>query len=161
MKSKHDQLTRLRKQRVHITYEVETENAKVEKELPFVVGVLGDFSGNATQQPLKERKFVQVDRDNFNNVMAKMTPAVNLRMANTLANDDTEMMVRLEFNSMKDFEPSSIVQQVAPLKQLLEVRNKLRDLVLETSRSGELESLLEQVLQGTEELNKILDGTTR
>ena len=72
----HDKLSRVRKPRVHITYEVETEGARVEKELPFVVGVLGDFSGKPTEplKPLKDRKFIQIDRDNFNDVMARMTP---------------------------------------------------------------------------------------
>ena len=79
--SVHDKLERVRKPRVHITYQVETEGAVVEKELPFVVGVLGDFSGNsptAPLKPLKDRKFIQIDRDNFNEVMARMTPGAEL-----------------------------------------------------------------------------------
>ena len=115
----HDKLSRVRKPRVHITYQVETEGAKVEKELPFVVGVLGDFSGKPTQplKPLKDRKFIQIDRDNFNDVMARMTPGLEFRVENTLKGDGSEMAVKLEFNAMEDFEPGQIVQQVEPLAE--------------------------------------------
>ena len=85
----HDKLNRVRKPRVHITYEVETEGAEVVRELPFVVGVLGDFSGDPTEplKPLKDRKFIQIDRDNFNDVMARMTPGLKPKVENTLAGD--------------------------------------------------------------------------
>src|SRR3954449_5394283 len=121
-RSIHDKLSRVRKPRVHITYQVETEGAVVEKELPFVVGVLGDFSGNPTQplKPLKDRKFIQIDRDNFNDVMSRMTPGLNLKVENTLAGDGSQMAVQLKFNSMEDFEPGKVVQQVEPLRQLQE-----------------------------------------
>src|SRR3954467_448183 len=101
-----DKLDRVRKPRVHITYQVETEGAVVEKELPFVVGVLGDFSGNPTQplKPLKDRKFIQIDRDNFNDVMSRMTPGLNLKVENTLAGDGSQMALQLKFRSMEDFE---------------------------------------------------------
>src|SRR5205085_5048353 len=128
MSSIHSKLDRVRKPRVHITYEVETEGAMVTKELPFVVGVLGDFSGNPTQplKPLKDRKFIQVDRDNFNDVMGRLTPGLNLRVQNTLQNDGSELPVQLKFNSMEDFEPAKVVEQVEPLKKLMDTRNKLR-----------------------------------
>src|SRR5713101_182979 len=120
----HDKLDRVRKPRVHITYEVETEGAVVQKELPFVVGVLGDFSGNPTAplKPLKDRKFIQIDRDNFNDVMARMTPGLNLKVENTLKGDGSEMPVQLKFGSIEDFEPGRIVNQVEPLRKLLETR---------------------------------------
>src|SRR5438067_8503674 len=104
-KSIHDKLERVRKPRVHITYQVETEGAQVEKELPFVVGVLGDFSGNPTQplKPLKDRKFIQIDRDNFNEILSRMTPGLNLKVENTLKGDGSEMPVSLKFNSIEDF----------------------------------------------------------
>src|SRR5258708_10903403 len=113
----HDKLERVRKPRVHITYQVETEGAMVEKELPFVVGVLGDFSGQPAQplKPLKDRKFIQIDRDNFNDVMARMTPGVQMRVENTLADDGTEIAVNLNFNSMDAFEPRRIVHPADPL----------------------------------------------
>ncbi|HYT88629.1 MAG TPA: type VI secretion system contractile sheath small subunit, partial [Gemmataceae bacterium] len=102
MSSIHDKLDRVRKPRVQITYKVETEGAEVEKELPFVVGVMGDFSGNPTQplKPLKDRKFIQIDRDNFNDVMSRMTPGLNLRVKNALKDDGSELGVQLKFGNM-------------------------------------------------------------
>jgi type VI secretion system protein ImpB len=156
-RSIHDKLGRVRPPRVHITYQVETEGAMVEKELPFVVGVLGDFSGNPTSplKPLKDRKFIQIDRDNINEVMARMTPGLNLRVENTLKGDGSEMAVQLKFESMEDFEPARVVQQVEPLRKLLETRNKLRDLLTKVDRSDELEGLLERILQNSEEIKKL------
>jgi type VI secretion system protein ImpB len=157
--SVHDKLNRVRKPRVHITYEVETEGAQVQRELPFVVGVMGDFSGDPTQplRPMGERKFIQIDRDNFNDVMARMTPGVKLKVDNTLAGDGSQMAVDLKFNSMDDFEPAKIVDQVPALKALMETRNKLRDLMSKVDRSEQLESLLEQILNNETEL-KALSG---
>src|SRR5262245_51853317 len=109
----HHTLSRNRPPRVHITYKVHTGGTEVEKELPFVVGVIGDFSGHPTEplKPLKDRKFIHIDRDNFNDVMARMTPGLNLRVENTLAGDGSEMAVQLRFASMADFEPASVVNQ--------------------------------------------------
>jgi len=165
MASIHKKLERVRKPRVHLTYEVETGGAAVKKELPFVVGVLGDFSGNPSQplKPLKDRKFVQIDRDNFNDVLASMSPELNLKVDNTLAGDGSQLAVQLKFKSMDDFDPARIAAQVEPLKKLLETRNKLSDLISKADRSTELESLLEQALQDPEALKKLstelgLDG---
>ena len=112
-KSLQHKLDRVRKPRVHITYDVEIGDAVVQKELPFVMGVMGDFSGNPTKKPdpLKERKFVNIDRDNFDDVMSRISPELNMRVKNTLAGDDSEMAVQLNFNSMKDFDPAAIVEQ--------------------------------------------------
>ena len=145
----HDKLKRVRKPRVHITYEVETEGAEILRELPFVVGIMGDFSGDPTQplRPLAERKFIQIDRDNFNDVMARMTPGLKLRVDNKLADDGSEMAVELKFNSIEDFEPARVAEQVPALQALLETRDKLRDLMSKVDRSEELEGLLEQVLE--------------
>jgi len=142
---------------VHITYEVETEGAQVVRELPFVVGVMGDFSGDPTTplRPMAERKFIQIDRDNFNDVMARMTPGVNMKVDNKLADDGTQMSVNLKFNSMDDFEPARVAEQVPALKALMETRNKLRDLMSKVDRSEELENLLEQVLQSEAEFKKL------
>ncbi len=155
--SVQQKLTRVRKPRVHITYEVETEGAVVKKELPFVVGVMGDFSGNPTEplKSLKDRKFIQIDRDNFNDVMARMTPGLNLKVKNTLKDDGSEMSVQLRFNSMDDFSPANVARQVEPLKKLLETRDKLRDLQTKVDRSDELENVLEKVLQNSEDLKKM------
>lgn len=152
--SVHSKLNRVRKPRVHITYEVETDGAEIQRELPFVVGVMGDFSGDPTQplRPMAERKFTQIDRDNFNDIMSRMSPGLNMKVENTLADDGSEMAVNLKFNSMDDFDPARVVDQVPPLKSLLETRNKLRDLLSKADRSEELETLLEQVLQNDAEL---------
>ena len=136
----HQKLARVRKPHVHITYEVETEGAVEQKELPFVVGVLGDFSGNPTQplKPLADRSS-SIDRDNFNDIMARMTPGLNFRVENTLKGDGSEMALQLSFKSIEDFEPGRVVEQVEPLKKLLETRNKLRDLLSTVDRSDKLE----------------------
>ncbi|MCC5986205.1 MAG: type VI secretion system contractile sheath small subunit [Pararhodobacter sp.] len=155
--SVHDKLNRVRKPRVHISYDVETEGAVVQKELPFVIGVMGDFSGDPTEplKPLRERKFIQIDRDNFNDVFARMTPGLNLKVNNTLADDGSEMALDLKFRSIEDFEPEKVVDQVEPLRKLKEARNKLRDLMSKADRSEDLEELLEQVLQNTEQLEEL------
>lgn len=159
MESIHEKLKRVRRPRVHITYEVETEGAEILRELPFVVGIMGDFSGDPTQalRPLSERKFIQIDRDNFNEVMARMTPGLNLRVENKLADDGSEMAVALKFNAIEDFEPARVAEQVPALKALLDTRNKLRDLMSKVDRSEQLESLLEQILTNESEL-KALSG---
>jgi len=153
----HEKLKRVRKPRVHITYEVETEGAEILRELPFVVGIMGDFSGDPTEalRPLSERKFIQIDRDNFNDVMARMTPGLNIRVANKLAEDGSEMAVALKFNSIEDFEPGRVAEQVPALKALLETRNKLRDLMSKVDRSEQLENLLEQILKNEGELKSL------
>jgi len=150
----HDKLKRVRKPRVHITYEVETNGAEVKRELPFVVGVMGDYSGDNAEgkKSLKERKFVNIDRDNFNDVMGKVAPSANLKVDNTLAGDGSELAVNLNFKSMDDFDPENIVQQVEPLRKLLEARNKLRDLMSKADRSEELEGILEEILQNTDKV---------
>ncbi|WP_348522655.1 type VI secretion system contractile sheath small subunit [Acidocella aquatica] len=155
--SVHSKLNRVRKPRVHITYEVETDGAQIVRELPFVVGVMGDFSGDPTQplRPMADRKFTQIDRDNFNDVMARMNPGLNIKVDNTLADDGSEMALNLKFSSMDDFDPARIVEQVPALKSLLETRNKLRDLMSKADRSDELEGLLEKVLQNNDELKAL------
>ena len=154
----HDKLTRVRRPRVHITYQVETEGARVEKELPFVVGVLGDFSGNQPTQPLKplkDRKFVPIDRDNFNEVMAKFAPGLNFRVKNTLKDDGSEMAVAPQVQLDGRLRAGEVVEQVEPLKKLLETRDKLRDLLTKVDRSDELESLLERVLKETQGMERL------
>lgn len=163
MASVHDKLKRVRKPRVHITYDVETEGGTAQKELPFVMGVLGDFSGHSTEplKPLKDRRFIQIDRDNFNDVMTRMTPGLNLRVANRLQDDGSEMGVQLKFDRIEDFEPGAIIEQVEPLKKLLDTRNKLRDLMTKIDRSEELEGILEKVLQNTDNLNELASALNR
>jgi type VI secretion system protein ImpB len=145
----HEKLARVRRPRVHITYEVETEGAQLVRELPFVVGVIGDFSGDPTQalRPFGERKFVQIDRDNFNDVMQRLAPGLKLKVENKLAGDGSTMAVDLHFNSIEDFEPGRVLDQIPALRNLLETRNRLRDLLSKADRSENLELLLEQILK--------------
>lgn len=150
----HDKLKRVRKPRVHITYDVETNGNIVEKEIPFVMGVMGDYSGDNTdtKKALKDRKFSQIDADNFNDVMSNVAPKVSMKVDNTLESDGSQMNVNLDFNSLDDFEPQKVVDQVEPLKKLMETRNKLRDLLTKADRSEELENVLEDILSNTESL---------
>lgn len=159
MSSIHEKLERVLKPRVHIKYEVEAEGALIEKELPFVVGVLGDFTGDPSRplKPFRERKFIQIDRDNFDEVMARMAPGLNLVVDNTLADDGTQMPVRLRFDRLDDFEPAAIVRQVPALAKLLETRDALRDLMTKADRSEDLELLLERILQDNGQLRRLVD----
>ncbi len=150
-KSIQHKLDRVRKPRVHITYDVEIGDAVVKKELPFVMGVMGDFSGNPSTPPkaLSQRKFVAIDRDNFNDVMKNISPELNIRVKNTLQGGDSEMAVKLKFSSMDDFDPARIVEQVPALKSLLDSRDKLRDLLTTMDQSEDLEAKLESILKDT------------
>jgi type VI secretion system protein ImpB len=157
MASVHDKLNRVRKPRVHITYDVETEGAAIERELPFIVGVMGDFAGDPSEplKPLAERKFTQIDRDNFNDVMARIAPGLNMKVENTLAGDGSEMGVNLKFRHMDDFEPAKVAEQVPALKALMETRAKLRDLMSKVDNSDKLEELLDEVLQDEAKLKQL------
>jgi type VI secretion system protein ImpB len=157
MASVHDKLNRVRKPRVHITYDVETGGAAIERELPFIVGVMGDFAGDPSEplKPLAERKFTQIDRDNFNDVMARVAPGLNLKVENTLAGDGSEMGVNLKFRSMDDFEPARVAEQVPALKAMMETRAKLRDLMSKVDNSEKLEQLLDEVLQDEAKLKSL------
>ncbi|QDV25567.1 type VI secretion system contractile sheath small subunit [Aureliella helgolandensis] len=159
MSSVHGKLSRVRKPRVHITYDVEIGDAMEKRELPFVMGVLGDFSGQPTTKlkPLRDRKFVQIDRDNINDVLKQMTPGLNMRVENTLAGDGSELGVQLKFESMEDFEPAQVANQVEPLKKLVETRNQLRDLLAKVDVSSDLEETLEDVLKNTENVAKLAE----
>lgn len=158
MESVQSKLSRVRTPRVHITYDVETGGAVAKKELPFVVGIMGDFAGENKQslKPLKDRRFVQVDRDNFDDVLKRMNPKLEFKVDNTLTDEEgKEMSVNLEFNSLADFEPAAVVNQVEPLRKLMETRNKLRDLMTKVDRSEELEDILEKVLSNSDDLDKL------
>jgi type VI secretion system protein ImpB len=145
-------ISRVRPPRVHITYDVEVGGAIEMKELPFVVGVLGDFSGHP-EQPLprvRDRKFVEIDRDNFDQVLAGMKPRLVLGVDNKLADDGSKMSVELRFSKMEDFEPDNLVQQVEPLRRLVELRQNLSDLLAKMDGNDKLGDLLQDVLQNTE-----------
>ncbi len=144
-------LDRVRPPRVHITYDVEVGGAIQLKELPFVVGVLGDFSGKPDQPlpRLKDRKFIEIDRDNFDQVLAGMKPRLAYRVSNKLTDDDTQMNVELRFNSMEDFEPDQVVRQVEPLRKMVEARKRLSDLLSKMDGNDRLEELLQDVIQNS------------
>jgi type VI secretion system protein ImpB len=156
--SSQKKLSRVRKPRVHIKTEVETGFGQEKKELPFVVGVMGDFSGDPTKKldPLNKRKFVQIDRDNFNKVFRELNVGLEISVPNTMIEEEgKEMKVNLKFESMDDFEPAAVAKQIEPLKKLLETRNKLRDLIAKVDRSEDLEGLLEDILSDQEKLKKL------
>jgi len=120
--STQHKLDRVRRPRVHITYDVQIGDARMKKELPFVVGVLADLSGKP-DQPLpnmKDRKFVEIDRDNFNKVLASIKPRLAFQVDNVLQNDGTKFNVELRMSSIDDFEPEQVARQIEPLRQLLE-----------------------------------------
>ena len=155
--STQHKLDRVRAPRVQITYDVEVGDSIEMKEIPFVVGVLGDFSGNP-DEPLpkvKDRKFVEIDRDNFNKVLEGMKPRAAFRVDNKLTNDDSKIAVELKFKSMDDFHPESIVQQVDPLRKLAETRKKLSDLLGKLDGNDKLEELLQDVISSTESIEKL------
>ena len=158
MSSVHSKLGRIRKPRVHIEYKVETGNATEKKHLPFLMGVVGDYSGNKPTnelKPLRDRKFVNIDRDNINDVLKSMTPGLSMEVENTLAGDGSMMKVNLKFESMDDFSPGNVAEQVAPLKKLLDVRNQLKDLRSKMDVSTDLEATLEQVLKKTDNVAEL------
>lgn len=143
---------RVRPPRVQLVYEVETNGALEKKELPFVVGVMADLSGQPKEplKPLKERKFAEIDRDNFNKILEKAAPRLAIKVQNKLTDDDTKLAVELNFKNMDDFEPGRVAEQVAPLKELLDMRHRLKQLLSKMEGNDKLESLLADVLSNTE-----------
>ena len=147
--SVQQKLKRVRPPRVQITYDVEIGGAIELKELPFVVGVLGDFSGQPdTPLPrMKDRKITEIDRDNFDQVLSGMAPRVAMAVENKMAGDGSKIGVDLKFNSLDDFEPDKVVQQVDPLRRLVEARQRLSDLLSKADGNEKLEKMLNDVLQ--------------
>jgi type VI secretion system protein ImpB len=147
--STQHKLSRVRAPRVHITYDVEVGNAIEAKELPFVVGVLGDFSGKP-DEPLprvKERKFIEIDRDNFDKVLAAQKPRLAFSVADKLSSDPNKRMnVELRFGQLDDFEPDRVVRQIEPLRKLVETRRRLSDLMSKMDGNDKLEGMLSQIL---------------
>jgi type VI secretion system protein ImpB len=161
--STQHKLDRIRRPRVHLTYDVEVGGAIQKKELPFVVGVLADLSGKP-QEPLprlKDRKFIDIDRDNFNKVLAGMKPRLAFQVENRLQEDGSKMGVELKFSHISDFEPEQVVRQVEPLRKLLEAREKLSNLVSKMDGNEKLEQLLQDVVNNTDALKKLSTETGR
>ncbi len=150
--STQHKLSRVRPPRVQITYDVEIGNAVEKKELPFVVGVLADLAGkNAGALPkLRDRKFTEIDRDNFSDIMASLEPSLAFAVPNRLKDDGSSVNVELKFRSMDDFEPISVIKQVPALRELLDARQRLNDLLGKLDGNDELDALLSEVIaEGT------------
>ena len=154
--STQHKLDRVRSPRVQITYDVETDGAIEMKELPFVAGVLADLSGKPAEPlpRLRDRKFVEIDRDNFDAVMRGMKPRLAYRVDNKLTDDDTKLAVELRFDSLEDFEPEQVARQVEPLRKLLETRTQLAALLAKTDGNERLSAKLQEIISNTELLKK-------
>ncbi|MDQ1816765.1 type VI secretion system contractile sheath small subunit [Massilia sp. CCM 9210] len=150
-------LQKVRPPRVQMTYDVEIGDAIESKELPFVMGVVGDFGGSSEveKKRLKDRNFVGIDRDNFDEVMKGVEPRAAYRVNNTLTGEGGKFAVDLKFKSMEDFRPEAVVQQVEPLRKLLEARTKLADLRNKLAGNDKLEDILNDVLSNTEKLAEL------
>lgn len=150
-------LDRVRPPRVHITYDVEIGDAVEQKEIPFVAGVLSDLSGKPEEPlpPIKERKFVEVDRDNYNSVLEGMKPRLQYKVDNKIEDNDTKIGIELKFKSLDDFHPENVAQQVDPIRALVEARRKLYNLLGKLDGNDKLETLLQEVISNSEKLEAI------
>ena len=162
--SRQHTLDRVRSPRVHITYDVETGGAIQKKEIPFVVGVVGDYSGkpdpNASdKKKFKDRKFVEIDRDNFNSVLKGMKPRLAFRVDNKLSDEDTKIPVELKFESLDDFHPEQVAKQVTPVKKLVDARQKLTELLGKLDGNDKLDGLLQGVINETDKLQELSKDT--
>lgn len=157
--STQHKLDRVRPPRVHVTYDVEVGDAIELKELPFVMGVLGDFTG-MPEQPLprlRDRKFVEVTPDNFDSALEGMKPHISYSVENKLSEDSNspQLKVDLHFKSLDDFSPENVARQVKPLRELMELRTKLSDLAGSLQGNDKLDELLLEAVGNTEKLNKL------
>jgi len=150
-------ISRVRPPRVHITYDVETNGSIEKREIPFVMGVMADMSGQPEQPlpPLKERKFVEIDKDTFDKVLGQINPRLAYKVDNRLSEDDTRLGIELRFNSMADFEPAAVVKQIPALRRLLELRNALHNLRASLIGNDKLESILQEILKNHEAMQRI------
>lgn len=157
--STQQQLGRVRPPRVHITYDVETGGAIEMRELPFVMGVLGDFTGQPTEPlaRLKDRKFVEVTPDNFDDVLASMKPHLAFAVENKLSEDPDagKLAVDLNFRSLDDFSPDEVAKQVPALRELLELRTKLADLRGSLQGNDKLDEILQATIADADKMAKL------
>lgn len=157
--STQHKLDRVRSPRVQITYDVEVGGAIEKKELPFVVGVMGDFTGQPTEPlpKLKDRKFVEVTPDNFDDVLAGMKPHLAFAVENKLSEDANapQLKVDLNFRSLEDFEPENVAKQVPPLKELLDLRTRLSDLRGSLQGNDKLEEILRESVSDPSKLDQL------
>ena len=155
--SRQHTLDRIRKPRVHITYDVEIGDAIEKKELPFVVGVLADLSGNP-ENPLpkmRDRKFVEIDRDNFMDILAIINPRLIIRVANKLSDDNPEISIELLFKNLSDFEPQNIAKNIPSTARLYDKRNSLKNLITKMDGNDALEMILTQIMKNNDNLQKL------
>ena len=161
--STQKKLSRIRPPRVQITYDVELGGAIEKKELPLVVGILADLAGkpDVALPPVKARKFVDIDRDNFNDVMASITPRLAFPVDNRLNGDEdgSKLNVELKFRKLEDLRPESLIQQIEPLRKLFEARQRLNDLLAKLDGNDDLDVLLQDIASNTESQQKIKDAT--
>lgn len=155
--STQHKLDRVRPPRVQITYDVEIGDAIVMKELPFVVGIMSDLSGKPAEPlpPLRDRKYVDIDRDNFNDIMKSVAPRLALRVGNRLTGNGDMMNVELNFKSLDDFSPINVLKQIEPLRRLFEARTRLADLLAKLDGNDALDALLQDVVKSTEGMQEI------
>jgi type VI secretion system protein ImpB len=156
-------LDRVRPPRVQITYDVEIGGAILKKELPLVVGVLADLSGNPAEPlpRLRDRKFVEIDRDNFDQVLSACEPRLALRVNNTLGKDpDAKLNVELKFKELEDFSPLNVLQQIEPLRKLFQARQRLNDLLGKLDGNDALDSFLQQIAANTDDLKQLQAAVT-
>jgi len=159
--STQKKLSRIRPPRVQITYDVEIGDAIQMKELPFVAGILADLSGKPAEAlpKVKDRKFVEIDRDNFNDVLASCAPRLAFRVDNKLANDDSKLSVELHFKHIDDFNPADIVKQIEPMRKLFEARQRLMDLLSKLDGNDKLDALLRDIAENPESQKALKDQT--
>lgn len=157
----HDRLKRVRAPRVNISYEVETGGAIELKELPFVMGILGDFTGQPEEplKKLKDRKFTEINPDNFDEVLANMKPHLAFRVDNKLTDDPEagQLGVDLRFRELDDFDPDQVAQQIPAIRKLLELRQQLADVRGSLQGNDKLEEILQATLTDQEKLDRIRD----
>ena len=157
--STQTKLSRVRPPRVQISYEVQTGDAIEIKEIPFVMGVLGDFAGQPVEplEELKKRKFVEVTPDNFDDVLAKMKPHLAFSVENKLADEEgaAKLKVDLNFRSLEDFDPENVARQVPALREMLDLRRKLADLRGSLQTNDALEKELQDIVNNTEKMKAL------
>lgn len=159
--STQHKLDRIRPPRVQITYDVEIGGAIQKKELPFLVGILADLSGQPADPlpKLKDRKFVEIDRDNFNDVMASIAPRMTASVDNKLTGEG-KTNVELKFHHIDDFNPVSVIRQVEALRKLFEARQRLSDLLAKLDGNDALDTLLREVAGNQDGLKQLQAAQT-
>jgi len=159
VESTQHKLDRVRPPRVQITYDVEIGNAIEKKELPFIVGIMADLSGKPEKAlaKVKDRKFVEIDRDNFNDVLAATRPRLAFQVNNALSGDGSKLNVELKFSNMEDFDAVNVLKQVEPMRKLYEARQRLSDLLTKLDGNDDLDQLLSGVIANTDNQKKLKD----